>query len=337
MSPHLTDRPGGTRLRTHDGLELHVLVEGVGDADLTVVLAHCWTSDHDSWRYQVRDLRHRFGDQVRVVSYDHRGHGASDPTPREDATIENLARDLSAVVDTHAPSGDLVLAGHSIGGMTLMALAELRPDLFAERVRGVLFVATSGGSLHEVTLGLPPVGKLVRDQVPAALALRSTMLSRRRRRKAPALEAEVARRFLFGEPMRLRDHALAVEGIINTPAASMRGFFEDVMRHDRLEGLAALAAVPVHVMVGDKDVLTPPAHAAALAQAVPGARLTVTPGAGHMLPLERDALVTEALVELVEQAQATRTRRRGRPAGTGPRAARRTAWWRRMTSSPTRG
>ncbi len=337
MSPHLTDRPGGTRLRTHDGLELHVLVEGADDAGLTVVLAHCWTSDHDSWRYQVRDLRHRFGDRVRVVSYDHRGHGASDPTPREDATIENLGRDLSDLIDTHTPTGDLVLAGHSIGGMTVMALAEQRPDLFAERVRGVLFVATSGGSLHEVTLGLPPVGRLVRDQVPAALALRSMMLSRRRRRSAPVIEAEVARRFLFGEPMRLRDHALTVEGIINTPAASMRGFFEDVMRHDRLEGLAALGGVPVRVMVGDRDVLTPPSHAELLAEAIPGARLTVAPDAGHMLPLERDALVTEALVELVEQAQATRVRRRGRSVSAGASATRRAAWWRRMTSSPTKG
>ena len=299
-------RPGTTRLRTHDGLELHVHVEGPDEADLTVVLAHCWTSDHDSWRYQVRDLRHRFGDSLRVVSYDHRGHGASDETPKHAATIENLGRDLSDLIDAHAPDGDLVLAGHSIGGMTLMALAEHRPDLYAERVRGVLFVATSGGSLHEVTLGLPRVGKRVRERIPTMLALRSRMLSRRTRRRAPFVEAMVARRFLFGDEMRLRDHALAVEGIINTPAASMRGFFEDAMRHDRIDGLSALAGVPVRVLVGDRDRLTPPSHAKLLAEKVPGARLTLAPGAGHMLPLERDALVTNALVELVEAAQATK-------------------------------
>ena len=295
-------------MRTHDGLHLDVHVQGPHEAGLTVVLAHCWTSDHDSWRYQVRDLRHRFGDAVRIVVYDHRGHGASDETPREAATIENLGRDLADLIDTHAPTGDLVLAGHSIGGMTLMALAEHRPELFAERVRGVLFVATSGGSLHEVTLGLPRVGDRVREQIPAMLAMRSRMLSRRRRRRAPVIEAMVARRFLFGDDMRLRDHMLTVEGIINTPAASMRGFFEDVMRHDRLEGLSALEGVPVRVMVGDKDRLTPPSHARLLAEKVPGARLTVAPGAGHMLPLERDALVSRVLVELVEQAQATRDR-----------------------------
>jgi pimeloyl-ACP methyl ester carboxylesterase len=314
-------RPSTTRLRTHDGLDLHVHAEGPEDAALTVVLAHCWTSDHDSWRYQVRDLRHRFGDDLRVVTYDHRGHGASDETPEHAATIENLGRDLSDVIDAHAADGDLVLGGHSIGGMTLMALAEHRPELFAERVRGVLFVATSGGSLHEVTLGLPRIGEKVREQIPTMLAMRSRMVSRRRRRRAPFIEAMVARRFLFGDDMRLRDHALTVEGIINTPAASLCGFFDDIMRHDRVEGLSALADLPVHVMVGSKDRLTPTSHAELLAEKVPGARLTVAPGAGHMLPLERDALVTEALVDLVEQAQAT-DRRTPAPAGPPPSADR---------------
>ena len=291
-------------LTTHDGLDLHVHVEGPRDAALTVVLAHCWTSDYDSWRYQVTDLRHRFGDAIRVVSYDHRGHGASDETPRHTATIENLGRDLSDLIDAHAPTGQLVLAGHSIGGMTLMALAERRPELFAERVRGVLFVSTSGGSLQEVTLGLPRITDRMRAHIPTMLAMRSKMVGRKRRRRAPWIETVVARRCLFGDDMRLRDHALAVEGLINTPATSMCGFFEDVMRHDRIAGLSALEGIPVHVMVGDRDLLTPPSHAELLAEKISGATLTVAPGAGHMLPLERDVLVSQALVELVQQALA---------------------------------
>lgn len=288
-------------MRTHDGLRLHVQVDGPVDAELTVVLAHCWTSDHESWRYQVRDLRTAFGNDIRVISYDHRGHGRSDATPRADATIENLGRDLADLIDAYAATGPLFLAGHSIGGMALMALAEQRPELYAERVVGVMFVATSGGSLHEVTLGLPRLGERARAQIPRVLALRSRMLSRRQRRRAPMVESMVARRFLFGEPMRLRDHALAVDGIINTPAASMCGFFDDLMRHDRVEGLSALAGVPVHVLVGDRDRLTPPAHAELLAAKVPGATLTVAPGAGHMLPLERDELVSQTMVTMIRR------------------------------------
>lgn len=293
-------------MKTFDGLRLHVELDGPDDpraTDVTVVLAHCWTSDHDSWRYQVRDLRRRYGDDVRIVSYDHRGHGASEGTAQDAATIQNLGRDLSDLIDAYAPAGDLVLAGHSIGGMTIMALAQDRPELFAERVRGVLFVATSGCDLATVRLALPGrLGERIREQIPRMLAFRSRMLTRRRRRRAPVIESLVARRFLFGDDMRLRDHMLAVEGIINTPAASMCGFYEDLMRHDRLEGLSVLADLPVRVLVGSADRLTPPPHARRLAEAVPGATLTVAPGAGHMLPLERDELVSRALAELTDAA-----------------------------------
>jgi pimeloyl-ACP methyl ester carboxylesterase len=306
---------------THDGVNLYLHVDGPKDAELTVVLAHCWTSDHDSWRYQVRDLRRVFGDRIRILSYDHRGHGRSGRVPEESATIENLARDLAALIDAHAPSGDLLLAGHSIGGMTLMALAEQRPELYHGRVVGVVFVSTSGGSLNQVTLGLPDLGERLKAQIPRMLAMRSRMVSRRRRRGAPAIESMVARRFLFGRPVRLRDHALAVDGIINTPAESMCGFYRDLMLHDRVEGLTALSDVPVHVLVGDRDRLTPRSHAELLAAKIPGARLTIAEGAGHMLPLERDELVSTVIIEMVQAALTAHATREVRRAGTfAPRA-----------------
>ncbi len=289
-------------VRTYDGLQLFVEVDGPETAPLTVVLAHCWTSDHDSWRYQVRDLRRRFGADLRIVSYDHRGHGASQETSEQAATVANLGRDLSDLIDTYAPKGDLVLAGHSIGGMTIMALAEQRPELFPERVAGVVLVATSGGDLSTVTLGLPEIGARAKEQIPRLLAWRARRLSRRRRRRAPLVESLVARRFLFGDEMRLRDHMLTVEGIINTPAASMCGFYTDLMSHDRHAPLAVLDGIPVRVLVGSKDRLTPLPHARRLAEAIPGAELVVSPGAGHMLPLERDRLVSSALIAVVEQA-----------------------------------
>jgi pimeloyl-ACP methyl ester carboxylesterase len=290
-------------METHDGLQLHVRADGPEDAPVTVVLAHCWTSDHDSWRYQVRDLRARFGHDVRILAYDHRGHGQSDPTARDDATIENLGRDLEDLIELHAAKGALVLAGHSLGGMTIMELTSRRPDLFRERVKGVMFVATSGGSLRDVTLGLPDFGDRVKDYIPYVLAFRSKTLSRRRRLRAPIVESIVVRRFLFGDGMRLRDHMLTVEGLVNTPADSMTGFFEDLMLHDRAEGLTeVLVDMPVVVLVGDHDVLTPVSHARRLTNAIPGARLIISPGAGHMLPLECDDHVSGVLVDLVSQA-----------------------------------
>jgi pimeloyl-ACP methyl ester carboxylesterase len=288
-------------MQTHDGHTLSVTTYGPDDAPLTVLLAHCWTLNQHGWHYQVRDLQQEFGHGIRIITWDHRGHGDSTPVPRSHATIELLARDMADLIDAQAPTGPLVLAGHSIGGMTLMALADARPEIF-QRVKGVAFVSTSSGGLDTVTLGLPEAGPLVRAQIPRMLALRSRTLSRRQRRRAPIVERFVMSRFVFGRPQRLADSALAVEGLINSPGDTVVGFYEDCMKHELTHALKVLDGIPTHVLVGTRDVLTPPSHARRIADNVEGAALTVVPGAGHMLPLERDQLVSGILIRLVRAA-----------------------------------
>ena len=291
-------------MRTHDGLELAVCTRGPEDAAVTVVLAHCWTADMDDWHYQVRDLLEVFGHEVRVLTWDHRGHGTSDPAPLRACTIENLGRDMADVVDAHAGSGRLVIAGHSIGGMATMALAEQRPDILA-RTDGVLFVSTSSGDLDSVTLGLPEAGRWLKAQIPRLLAARARLVSRKVRRRSPRIEGEVVHRFLFGQPMRLRDCGLVIDQLINCPPATMEGFYRDFMTHDRVAALGAFDGIPTRVLVGDSDVLTPVDHARRLAAGITTARLLIAPGAGHMLPLERDQLVSGELLELVSAALAS--------------------------------
>jgi pimeloyl-ACP methyl ester carboxylesterase len=285
-------------MRTFDGLALDVRSYGPEDVPVTVLLAHCWTLNQEDWHYQVRALQQEFGHRIRIVTWDHRGHGASQRAPRHSCTIEHLARDMADVIDTHAPRGKLVMAGHSIGGMTMMALAEHRPEIF-DRVVGAAFVSTSSGEMDTVTLGLPEMGQFLRAQIPRMLALRSRTLTRKARRRAPIIERQVVHRFVFGHPMRLADAALTVEGIINSSAATMVGFYEDCMRHDRAHALKVLDGIPTHVLVGTRDVLTPPSHARRIADHVDGAVLTVVPDAGHMLPLERHELVSGTLVRMI--------------------------------------
>jgi len=297
-------------VRTFDGLTLNVRVEGPADAALTVVFSHGWTEDHDFWRYQVRDLRARFGHEIRMVSYDMRGHGQSDATTLAGATIDSCARDLSDILDTHAPTGKLMLVGHSMGGMTMMELCDLRPELFEGRVVGVLLVNTSAGDLHEVTLGLPRTGKRLKAQLAKGLAFRAKTLSRKQRLRAPVVESMVARRFLFGDTYRLRDHMLIVESLINCPPTTMRGFFDDMMEHDRHAHVERLASTPTRILAGEKDLLTPVPHSRKLAAAIPGCRLIVSPGCGHMMPLERDEHVSQQIIEMIsptleQQAYAT--------------------------------
>jgi pimeloyl-ACP methyl ester carboxylesterase len=285
-------------MKTFDGLRLDVRTYGPEDVPLTVLLAHCWTLNQEDWHYQVRALQREFGHQIRIVTWDHRGHGGSDEAPRSSCTIGNLARDLADVIDTYAPTGKIVLAGHSIGGMSIIALAEQEPEIF-DRVVGTAFVATSSGELDTVTLGLPEMGPLIRAQIPRMLALRSRMLTKRARRRAPMIERRVVRRFLFGRPMRLADAALTVDGIINSPSGTMVGFYEDAMHHDRAEALKVFDGIPTQVLVGTRDVITPPSHSRRIAEHVEGAVLTVVPEAGHMLPLERDELVSGTLIRMI--------------------------------------
>jgi pimeloyl-ACP methyl ester carboxylesterase len=300
-------------MRTHDGLELAVCARGPQEAPVTVVLAHCWTADMDDWHYQVRDLLEEFGNDVRILTWDHRGHGESGTAPLDGCTIENLGRDMASVIDAYAGSGRLVIAGHSIGGMATMALAEQRPDILG-RTDGVLLVATSSGDLDSVTLGLPEAGRWVKAQIPRLLAARARLLSRRVRRRSPWIESQVVHRFLFGDPMRLRDCGLVIDQLINCPPATMEGFYRDFMTHDRAVSLAAFDGIPTRVLVGDRDVLTPVPHARTIATSIAGARLLIAPGAGHMLPLERDRLVSDELVELVKVSLAS-ARDRGAVAG----------------------
>ena len=86
------------------------------------------------------------------------------------------------------------------------------------------------------------------------------------------------------------------------PLATMEGFYRDFMTHDRAAALAAFDGIPTRVLVGDRDVLTPVAHARRIAAGIPTARLVIAPGAGHMLPLERDRLVSDELIGLVTAA-----------------------------------
>lgn len=306
-------------MKTFDGLDLHVRVHGPESAPLTVVLAHCWTSDHDDWRYQVRDLMNAYGHDIRILTWDHRGHGDSAESPKGACTVENVGRDMGDLIDTYAPTGDLVLAGHSLGGMAMLALAEQRPELVRDRVVAATFVSTSSSEMDTVTLGLPELNEGLRAQIPRLLALRSRLLSKKHRRRQPFIERLVVRRYLFGSPMRLRDAALAAEGIINSPSATMVGFYEDIMEHDRCVSCSVFDDIPTRVLVGERDVLTPPHHGRKIASSIKGATFTIAPGAGHMLPLERDELVSKVLIDQVAAALAATSAPGRHLAGTAAR------------------
>jgi pimeloyl-ACP methyl ester carboxylesterase len=276
------------RFVTSDGTALHVVDEGPADASVTVVLVHAWTLDHTSWDRVASTLSRT----VRVLRFDHRGHGGSSPAPFGTATIDQLASDLSELISDRVATGPLILAGHSIGGMTMMALAQRNPELVASRVSGAAFVATSSGGLDALTFGLPgPLARVVlrgERVVNAKLARveQRTLLTK------PRLAEPGLRWLLFGRHPRREDVAAAAVQVARVHPASMVGFRASLSDHSRRAALATFRGIPTVVLAGGSDRLTPPAHSRLIAAELPSTELVIYPGAGHMLPFERGLEVT---------------------------------------------
>ncbi|MET7279612.1 alpha/beta fold hydrolase [Kribbella sp. NPDC005582] len=176
---------------TTDGIHLNVETTGPADAPVTVLLVHGWTCSSRTWHHQVEGLPRILGtNAVRVVTYDHRGHGQSDAAPPGSLRIEQLADDLVTVLDEVVGDGPVVYAGHSMGGMTLMELAHKRPDLFGSRIRAAALVSTSSGQVARGALGLPPRFEPAAVRIaPRVAQLVGTRVDRRAERLAAAAAA----------------------------------------------------------------------------------------------------------------------------------------------------
>jgi pimeloyl-ACP methyl ester carboxylesterase len=298
-----TDVSFHTSARTSDGVRLHVVEHGSGP--LTVVLLHGWTLDHRLWRRQIADLPDRLGERVRVVAVDLRGHGESGSPALRDTTTDRLADDVHAVIRERVPDGPVVLAGHSLGGMAVLEFAHRYPDVFRHRVAGVALVSTSAEGHVHTSYGLAPwLGRIVREVETRAAALLTVGGTLRLHRVVlPALLPAV-RWLVFGDRVELETLRLTIAMIGCASMRSIGGFRPSVGRMNRVDALSALESVPVRLLVGSRDRLTPPKCSEAITAALPHAELQVFDGCGHMLPLECPDAVTDALADVCEQVRA---------------------------------
>jgi pimeloyl-ACP methyl ester carboxylesterase len=294
---------------TDDGALLHAVVDGSDDAPVTLVLAHGWTLAQAAWDDVAALLTPRVAEgRLRLVRYDQRGHGRSTWGGSSPVSIDRLGTDLGALLDRLAPTGPVVLGGHSMGGMTIMCLAAQRPELFGDRVRGVALVSTSAGDLQPAPR--TRAERLRQRITPAALtaALAAARLVEALRQKLPPehpRHQKLVRELLYG--------ADATEEMVLTGAQIMHAstvraftdFLPALGAHDKRAELAALTRVPVEVLVGDSDQLTPERHSRQLADVLPDAELQVVPRTGHMLLQERPQLVADAVGRLLDAATGT--------------------------------
>jgi len=286
---------------TDDGVALHA--EVVGNAGRTVVFVHGYCLDLGTWHFQRRGLADA---GWRMVLFDQRGHGRSDRGAAERCTIEQLGRDLRAVIEATAPSGPLVLCGHSMGGMAVLALAEQEPDLFAERVVGVALVSSSAGDLDTVSFGMPRVVSAIRRPLTPLLAAgmhsRARLLESARRRGSDALWL-ATRRWAFGT--RAVSPALVdyVERMNSgTPVATVAAFLATLSDHRRYAALAVLDGIETIVICGDKDLMTPVSHSRRLAEALPGCEFVEVAGGAHLVLMNSAVEVNRHLRDFLARA-----------------------------------
>ncbi|MEV8595257.1 alpha/beta hydrolase [Streptomyces sp. NPDC052012] len=269
-----------------DGSRLHVEVHGSDDAP-AVVLAHGWTCSTAFWAAQIREL----AADHRVIAYDQRGHGRSPASPL--CSREALADDLEAVLAAAlAPGERAVIAGHSMGGMAIMA-ASTRPT-FREHAAAVLLCSTGGSRLVAESTVLPLRPGRVRTWLT-----KRVLGSRAPLGPVTALSRRILKYGTMG-PASAPHMVDACARIVHACPTRVRYAWSQLFEPLDLGDAVRELRVPTEVVAGAADRLTPPVHARTIAAALPECLgLTELPGIGHMTPIEAPDLVTGKIRALV--------------------------------------
>jgi pimeloyl-ACP methyl ester carboxylesterase len=241
-----------------------------------------------------------------MLFYDQRSHGRSGRSPRKHANIDQLGDDLRTVLDALVPTGDVVLVGHSMGGMAIMAFAERHPETFADRVAGVALIATTAGRMrpHRVLSPLIPdrLGEMVAPRLITALAKAPELVDSARARGSN-IGFLVADTFAFGKEAPAAQVEFLDEMLAGTSIEVLAEFFPSLGSLDKFAVLTSFAHVPTTIICGTKDKLTSVGQSRKMAGMIDGARLVEAPGAGHLVIFESRDLVNAALEQLVTAAQ----------------------------------
>ena len=230
-----------------------LLVNGLGSQCINFKVEFCQKFVERGWR---------------VVRFDNRDVGLSDHLPEEARyTVEEMAGDGFAVLDA-AGAGAAHIAGWSMGGMIVQAMALRAP----ERVISMTSVMSAPGSL---------VGERAPDVVAAFTAPPATTRDEAAQRHLAGLRA-------WGSPACLDEDRIAADAYAAydrcwDPGGRQRQAMAVASSPSREEALHSLK-VPTLVVHGDADRLVPPDYGRQTAAAIPGARLEIVPGMGHDYP-----------------------------------------------------
>lgn len=262
-------------------------------SDEVLVFVHGWTCSTRFWNPQMN----HFGGDRPVIAFDHRGHGLSE-MGRARVTVDVLGQDLEAVLTTLLPPGKrAILVGHSMGGMAIMSWAaqygagrgvDGPGSRMADRIAAVVLTSTTPRDVVQQQLltpaDLPRYTRAVRPLVARAFVSTPVPLP------SNNLSTRLTHYLALGPHARAA-HVKFTDELIAAGSPRARAAWGSALyRLNVVAGLEALT-VPTLVVVGDRDLLTPPPHSDFMAEVLDrnGVLLDYVtyPGAGHMVPIER--------------------------------------------------
>jgi pimeloyl-ACP methyl ester carboxylesterase len=290
-----------------DGVPLYVEVDEIDPdlsqraSQLTLVFCHGYALNLDCWHFQ----RAAYRGLVRAVYYDQRSHGRSGRSTEDHATIEQLGHDLRSVLDHVVPEGPVVLVGHSMGGMAIVALAEQYPELIGDRIVGVGLISTTAGGLDPSRILLP----LLPAKLGGELTQRTVRTLARQHRTvdgARRMGRTVARvftdLFAFGDEVPTAYVDFVDSMLSQTPFEVVADFFPTFGGLDKFDAVEVLGRIPTTIICGTADKLTSIGHSRKLHERIPGSTLLECENAGHLVILERHGQVNAALDQLLSAA-----------------------------------
>lgn len=290
--PHSLRTGEVRRITRPDGSELRVEMYGPADAP-PVVLTHGWGLDSDEW-YYVKQSMHDF----RLIVWDLPGLGLSKEPDNHDFSLENLARDLDAVITSAAGDRPVVLVGHSIGGMISLTHCKIFPEAMGPRVSGLVLVNTTyTNPLHTMSMaGLktalqkPLVEPLLHLTIWLAPLVRvMNWLSYQN----GSAHSSTERSGFSGRETRGQLDFVAAYTPRTPPAVAARGIF-GMLRYDATQVLRTIS-IPTLIITGDKDTTCKPEASEYMRAEIPGAQLVTLFPAKHEGLLEHHADFSKAV------------------------------------------
>ena len=241
-----------------------------------VVLLHGFPLDRSIWAPQQAEV----GAVYRVIAMDLRGHGQT-AAPGGPYAIDDMADDVLETLDALQLTAPVVIGGLSMGGYVALSAVARHPERFRALIladtKATADTPEAAKARHELAAKVEASG--------ATTAVVDGMLPRffgkTTRRDRPEVVASV-------HDMMARTSPRAVVGALRGMAA----------RPDRTADLARIT-IPTLVLVGEDDVISTPAEARAMAEALPKGRLVVIPDAGHLAPLENPKAGNAAILDFL--------------------------------------